>query len=212
VERGRGIAHGVVAVYATEHYTTLRQVTGHVALYGAIGGGSAGNEGSLGTTLDFGFRASVTPDGGPFVRLGIDGFMLGNDRLYASLFEPVQLRTGYQWLMGPKLLEAGLTAGYVLTGQYEPGAGVRDLSDSSELGAYGALHLRLLRVDARFAQLSRRGVPGVFSLLRVGLCGYPGMLALCTDVLYLRGAAEFAGSVVQARTALYAGFSAALAL
>jgi len=212
VERGRGLAHAFLAEYSSERYTTVRNVSGHLALHGAVGGGTAGNEGRLGGTLDFGYRGDVTSHGGPFVRIGIEGFALGNDRLYASLFEPVQGRTGYQWLTGSLLLEGGFTAGYVWSGRFEPGAGERDLSDSSELGAYGALHLRLLRVDARYMHVTRRGAVGAFDLVRVSLCGYPRFVALCSDVLYMRGAAGFGDGAVQARTAIYAGLSAALAL
>src|SRR4051812_7585838 len=48
VEYGDGIEHGMLAAYSMEHYGTRRAMSGHLAAYGTIGGGSAGNEGSLG--------------------------------------------------------------------------------------------------------------------------------------------------------------------
>jgi len=208
----RGVENAFVMAYASELYTTLRQVTGHVALFGSIGGGSARTEGSLGGTLDFGFRSSVTPKSGPFLRVGLDGYLLGNKRLYVSVLEPIQGRAGYQWLDGSRLLEAGLTAGYVLAGRFDASGGERDLGDSSETGAYAALHLRPVRVDVRYQHLARRGAPGAFHSVRAALCGYPDIVALCTDFNFMRGDSRVDGSGVRARTALYVGFSVGLAL
>lgn len=208
----RGTEAAFLVAYATELRTTLKQVSGHVALFGSLGGGSARTEGSLGGALDFGFRASVTPHSGPFVRAGVDGYLLGNRRLYVSLFEPVQGRMGYQWLDGARMLEAGLTAGYVWAGSFDAGDGERELGDSSEAGGYVSLRLHGVSFDARFAHLIRRGAPGPFDVARLGLCGYPDIVAVCSDVMYLRGDSVVDGWSVRARTAWYAGFSVGLAL
>src|SRR3954452_8267301 len=50
VDHGRGVQHGFVTAYSTELYNTLHYVTGHFAAFGTLGGGSAGNEASIGGT------------------------------------------------------------------------------------------------------------------------------------------------------------------
>lgn len=212
VDHAGGVEHGFLTAYSTELYDTLHYVTGHFALAGALGGGSAGNEGSIGGTLDFGMRAAVTATSGPFVRLALDGFVLGNDALYLSLFEPVQGRAGYQWLDGDTLLEGGLIAGYLATGRFNPSGGRSDLSGSAELGLYGAAHFRLFRADARFAHIpADAGAPrAAVNLLRVALCSYPRPLALCTDLLYVHGDASFGSHGARETSAVYAGFTLGL--
>ena len=58
----------LLTVYAAERYVTLDQVTGHVAFAGALGGGSAGTEGSLAGTAGFGVRSRASRTSGAFVR------------------------------------------------------------------------------------------------------------------------------------------------
>lgn len=208
VDHGSGVEHGFLTAYSTELYTTLAHVTGHFALAGAVGGGSAGNEGSIGGTLDLGMRANVTPTSGPFVRFAIDAFVLGNDALYLSLFEPAQGRVGYQLLDGETLLEAGVIAGYLPLGRFDAAAGTRDLSDAPELGLYGAVDLDLFRADARFAHLPAEGsARTALNLLRVALCSYPRPLALCADLLYVHGDASFGAHGSRATSAVYSGFT-----
>jgi hypothetical protein len=212
VDHGSGVEHGFLTAYSTELYTTLDHVTGHFALAGAIGGGSAGNEGGIGGTLDFGMRANVTPTSGPFVRIALDGSILGNDALYLSMFEPAQGRVGYQLLDGDTLLEGGVIAGYLPVGRFDAAAGTRDLSDTAEVGLYGAVHLRPFRADARFAHLpADASAPRTaVNLLRVALCSYPRPLALCADLLYVHADALFGMHGARTTSAVYSGFTLGL--
>jgi hypothetical protein len=212
IDHGGGVEHGFLAAYSTEHFGTLGHASAHVAMFGTIGGGSAGNEGSLGGAADFGVRATVSETSGPFLRLGIEGLLLGNQALYVSLLEPVQGRIGYQLLDGATLLEGGITVGYVPTGRFDPGPGRRDLSDTVEVGLYGAVQLPLLRLHASLMHLGDVATsPGsAVNLLRVGACGYPRALALCTEVMYIRADAAFSATRVESTSAVYAGFTVGL--
>jgi hypothetical protein len=211
VNQHDGIEHGFLTTYSTELYTTLDYVTGHFALSGALGAGSAGNEGAIGGTLDFGMRAEVTETSGPFVRFAIDGFMFGHDVLYLSMFEPAQGRVGYQLLDGDSLLEGGVIAGYVPIGRFDPAGGTRDLSDTPEVGVYGAAHLRLFRADARFAHMpADASAPRTaVNLFRIALCSYPRPIALCADLLFVHGDALFRAGA-RATGAVYSGFTVGL--
>lgn len=179
-----------LASYATEHYGTRNGLTGHFQAFGSIGGGTAGNEGSLGGAVDFGYRFDITKLSGPFARIGANAMLFGNRSFQLSMFEPLQGRAGYQFLDGDTLIETGLTGGLVVAGKYdESRGGARSLARSAEVGAYAAMHLSAVRFDAGLAQLSASasgsGTP--IDLVRFGLCGYLHKAALCGNLLFARG-------------------------
>jgi hypothetical protein len=188
---------GFVTFYSTEHYAARDNLSVHVRAFGGIGGGSANNEGSLGFDLDVGWRGKITETSGPFLRVGLNGMMMGHRAYYLSLFEPFQGRVGYQILDGDNVIEVGMTNGFIPVGHFDPGLHVtRDLSRTKELGGYAALHRQSYRADASFMHIfdpeGGRDRDDV-ELVRGMYCDYRLGITLCGDALFTRGEALKAG-------------------
>lgn len=210
---GDGLQGSLVTAYSTEHYGTRKGLSGHVAAAGTIGGGSAGNEGSLSAAVDFGWRAPVERHSGPFLRAGMNGLLFGNAQLRLSILEPVQARLGYQFLDGDALFEWGLTAGYAALGRYRPGdERRRALGGSPEVGGYLAMHMTNYRVDVGMIRLpDESNPPGTaLDLLRAAACFYPRPVAVCVDLFTVTGSARLAHGGSRASHATYAGLTLGL--
>jgi hypothetical protein len=121
----------------------LTNSTGSILTYRAsgrslIGGGSGGFEGELGGTLAVGIGFLIDNKQGPFVRVGVQGYILGNDSFFHSNIQFPQGSVG--WHLGSRdgfLLEAGLAAGPMLDGRFNVGdEGRRRLGSSGAFGPY----------------------------------------------------------------------------
>ncbi len=212
-EAGRDLpAASFATTYMTERYATRNGLALHIAAAGTLGGGTAGTETAGSATLSFGFRGVVTEKSGPFLRAGMTGSWLSNARLRLSIFEPLQGRIGYQILEGDDVLEIGMTQGLVALGSYRPAAGTRKLSESIELGGYGAWLRDPFRVNASFMhifpQATDRG--GDVDLGRIAYCDYRLAVTLCADVLYVRGDADIADRQDRLTQSLYTGLTIGL--
>jgi hypothetical protein len=204
---------GFITFYATEHYATRNNLTVHVQGFAGIGGGTAHNEGSLGGALDVGWRGTITETSGPFVRVGVSGMMTGHRAFFLSLFEPFHGRAGYQLLDGDRVLEIGMTNGFIPVGYFEPGKHARrDLSRSKELGGYLAIHNESYRADASFMHVfdpeagkDRDDV----EIARAMYCDYRLGIVLCADGLFTRGEARQRGRE-RMTNALYFGITLGL--
>jgi len=202
-----------LASYATEHYGTRHGLTGHFQAFGSIGGGTAGNEGSLGGAVDFGYRLEITKLSGPFARIGANAMLFGNRSFQLSMFEPLQSRVGYQFLDGDTLIESGLTGGLLAAGKYDASqGGARSLAPSAEVGAYAAMRLSDVRFDARVSQLyaSAPGPGTPIDLVRFGMCGYLRPAALCGNLLFVRGEVGAGQRAYRRVGSLYLGLSVGL--
>jgi hypothetical protein len=201
---------GFLTSFATETFLARRAFAGHYLLRGALGGGSAGNEGTLETGFDFGFRHALTPTSGPFFRVGATGFLLGHRELHLSWLEPLHARFGLQWLRGGALLESGLTGGFVLVGRHSVRvAGLRDLAASPELGGYVALELVPVSVRASATYLTPEdGAP--LKLARAIVCGLPWPLAVCADLTYVETAFDRGRRSERHLQSLYTGLTVGL--
>ncbi|HEX2677632.1 MAG TPA: hypothetical protein VHM19_13355 [Polyangiales bacterium] len=187
---------GVLAAYATEHYGTRRELTGHFLAFGAIGGGTADTEGSVGGALDFGYRVPLTELSGLFLRAGPSGMLLGHHHLRLSLLEPIESRIGYQLLDGDRLIESGLTFGPVVAGHFDVPGLPGPLGGSAQLRSYVALRFSALRIDASLAYVrtpSAVFAPGAgVALSRLAACGYPRPIVVCVELLYATRASGIA--------------------
>jgi hypothetical protein len=204
------LAAGFVATYRTEHFATHEHLAVHFAGSGSLGGGSAGNEGSLALGLDFGYRANVSERSGPFLRAGLNGLLLGNQALYLAMFEPLQARVGYQLLDENWLLEGGVTQGLIPLGSYRPGAsGRRTLARATELGGYVTLHLDPIRFDAAFMHVFAQDARerGDLELTRGAFCDYRLKVTVCVDAMLIRGKARFESRAERMTTSLYTGLT-----
>jgi len=154
-----------------------------------IGGGSAGFEGGLGGALGAGLRAPFGRDQGLVARLGLEGFLLGNDRFYASMLELPQGQLGYQLLTSSVLVELSGTLGPVLTGRYrQSGAPTGMLGGMLETGARLAVGFRNAHLELAYSRYERAGRVPVHTLDRVAgsLCGIASAIGICADLEYFQ--------------------------
>lgn len=178
---GVGLA-GMAESYALDGAT-------HAAAQFMLGGGGAGFEGTLAGVLDFGHRFDVTPDHGPFGRIGLDGRLQGNDLHYFSMFELPRVTLGWQYLRGNTAIEGGLRGGAILAGLYNPAEDGRRKLNGFEWGAFGAAQIEFLRFDVSIMRIEARktlnGTP--VDVARGALCGVSGKFGVCLDAMVLRG-------------------------
>jgi hypothetical protein len=181
-----------LTTFAAERYVTVHEVTGHVAVAGSIGAGSAGTEGALLGELGFGWRPSLSKTSGPILRAGLAGQLTGNDRFSLSSLEPLKLTAGFQALDAGLLVEGGLTTGFLGAGRYvAPGddRGGDSLARSIEVGSFFVARVAALSLATSFtylpAALTPRGT--ALAVTRAGLCGHVDSVAICSDLLYAHG-------------------------
>jgi len=182
----------VLASAAHFSYDTRTVFNGRSYGFGFIGGGSAGFEAGLGGELAFGLRIPLAKAHGPFVRIAVEGFIMGNDRFYASMLELPKGEFGYQLLDKSALVEAAVTAGPVLTGQFDvEGAERRALGGLFEVGGHVALGLRTVHLEFTVNRLDSGDFRlGAFNALSGSLCALPSFFAVCADARYLAGGAN----------------------
>ena len=122
----------------------------------AIGGGEAGFDGTLLGGWAWGVRLPVAPcrRHGPVLRVGMYGYIRGNDAYYGSLLELPQLQFGYQYMRGKVVLELGGTAGAVLVGRSRTGDTERRvLGAGYERGGYLAIQFPWVRLGLNGSRL-----------------------------------------------------------
>jgi hypothetical protein len=177
----------VLASAAHFSYETRDFFSGRSYGFGFLGAGSAGSEGGLGGELAFGLRLPFAKTHGPFARIAIEGFLMGNDAFYASMLEVPKGEFGYQHLEHELLLEGAVTAGPVLAGRFNMvGAASRSLSGLLAVGAHVAIGVRAAHLELAVNRLDSGdlGPPGAFDELRASLCGLPSVFSICTDARY----------------------------
>jgi hypothetical protein len=152
-----------------------------------IGGGSAGFEGGLGGALGGGLRAPFGRNHGLVARLGLEAYLLGNDRFYSSMLEFPQGQLGYQVLTNQLLIELGGTLGPVLTGRHRRnGDSTGTLRGMLETGARLGVGFRNAHLELAYSRYERRGEVPADRLDRVtgSMCGMASAFGLCADVEY----------------------------
>jgi hypothetical protein len=182
-----------------------------------IGGGSGGFEGEFGGTLAVGLGFLLDGKQGPFVRIGVQGYILGNDSFFHSNIQFPQGSVG--WHLGSRdglLLEAGFTAGPMLDGRFNVGdEGRRRLGSSGAFGAYADAFVGPLTGSAEWIRTKAVSDPGTpvdaldgHVCLSTGRAKLDKGLSLCFDGRYTRGDVLF-GSPIQTNTATstYLGLS-----
>jgi hypothetical protein len=150
-----------------------------------LGGGGAGFEGAIGGSIAGGLRVPFDDRQGLVVRIGFEGYVMGNKDLYASMLELPQGQLGYQYLAGRTLFEIGAKTGAVLTGRYrDPLADeTRKMGPSIEGGAYGSIHFSPVRLDGSFTRVAVHnddlGTP--IDVATGAVCGLGRWFAVCAD-------------------------------
>jgi hypothetical protein len=181
---------GVLASYRADVYRARGLLNNHVLARGAIGAGSAGNQGELAGSLDFGVRLPVTNVSGPVLRLGPSGWLQGHDALQIALLEPLRLSAGYQQLVGATLLEGGVTSSLLGMGRFAASDRSASLTGSLALGHYLAAHFAAFRFDGRviYVRPSPFGASLHLGIVAFEACALPRPVALCLDLRYLQAA------------------------
>ena len=182
-----------------------------------IGGGSGGFEGELGGTLAIGLGFLLDGKQGPFVRIGVQGYILGNDSFFHSNIQFPQGSVG--WHLGSRdgfLLEAGFTAGPMLDGRFNVGdEGRRRLGSSGAFGAYADAFVGPLTGTVEWIRTKAVSDPGTLVdaidgqvCLSTGRTKKERGLSLCFDGRHTRGDVLF-GSPIQtsAAASTYLGLS-----
>lgn len=214
LSRADRVEAGLLVSFRTDVYRASGPLNSHVSASGAIGAGSAGNEGALAAAIDFGVRFPVSSVRGPVLRIGPSGSLLGHEALQLALLEPLRLVAGFQHMVGDTVLEGGLTIGMLGAGRFAVGERRAGLAGSFALGHYLAAQLDAFRFDGRVISLR----PSPFAadvhvgIVQIEACAQPRPIGVCADVRYvqsqmpppraLRGAARTGG--VDAR-GLYVG-------
>ncbi|RYE86769.1 MAG: hypothetical protein EOO75_15320 [Myxococcales bacterium] len=185
-ERGWGLtlaSHG-------EMYRNLGLATARSSHLLAIGGGNQGFEGALDLSSAGGVRLPVGENHGPFARLGMRGWLWGNQLLYSSLLEIPQGQVGYQYIEGETVVEVGANAGPVLIGRYNAGDDARfKLGNSLEYGGYLTVHIPHVHLRGSIMRIDpgKNDARPSVDMARASLCFWPAGLAVCADGQWLRG-------------------------
>jgi hypothetical protein len=203
---GAGI--GLQLAAHNESYGTVGSFTRRGTTVFFLGGGSRGFEGGFGGDFALGWRARVAAHHGPLLRIGMRGWLLGNNELYSSLLEIPQLQLGYQRFKGGDVLEIAGRVGPVLAGRYNTGDDARrKLGDAFEVGGHAAVHVDPIHLELGYMRvLTGSGPGGAVDMISGVMCGASLALRLCLDGRYYRGNEAFPqGSGIA--DSLYAGFS-----
>ena len=153
-----GTYGGLMAQVASDQYKTEGLLAVHGAMNLALGGGTAGLEGSLGGSVTGGVRLPVGEHHGPVARIGLGAELTGNNRFYFSRIRLPVAEVSYQYLRDRTVLELGMRGGAIITGRDNTGHRTRrELGDGSlEWGPYLAAHSRFGRVDLSFTRIEAR--------------------------------------------------------
>jgi hypothetical protein len=175
------------ATAAVRHfdYDARRLFSGRSVGNAFIGGGSAGFEGGIAGALGAGLRAPFGRTHGVVARLGLEGYLLGNARFYASSLELPQGQLGYQILTRTVLFELTGTAGPVLTSRYRSGAARSDAPRGLvETGARLGAGFRHVHLELGYSRYERSSRSPDWELHRFAgsLCGMAGGVGVCADM------------------------------
>ncbi len=151
---------GVALAGSVEAYNDESGIlASRTALSFALGSGSGGVEGLIGGALLVGARARVTPNQGPFVRIGLSGEYQGNSRYLYSRFDLPLGELGYQFVEGPTLFEVGGRLSPVLTGRLRTDFDQRELGSAVSYGGFLAARGEIGRVELTYTRQTLTGSP-----------------------------------------------------
>lgn len=167
-----------------------RLLTSRTVGQGVLGGGGGGFEGQLYGTLALGIGGLFEDRHGPFVRVGVSGYILGNDSFFHSAISFPQGSAG--WHAGSRegfLVEIGGTLGPMLDGRFNVGdQGRRRLGSSAAYGAYLDVFAKPLSLTFEWQRIDAVSRPGTavdtvsgHACLATGKDKKQYGLALCID-------------------------------
>jgi hypothetical protein len=182
---------GASALSWAEIFDGTDEKNGHLEALVSLGGGSAGFEGALEGKMLLGPLFRLGAHEALAARVGVHGWMWGNNLLYSSLLSLPEGELALHLTRGRSLFEAGVHGGAVLVGRYRPGVEAsRPLGRSAEYGAHASLvtaHLQISLDFTRIDPLTRTPAEKPVDTLRGMLCLLPLPVALCLRGDWLRG-------------------------
>ena len=196
-----------------ENFTQGPLLNAHGTHRLALGGGSAGLEGTLLGGLTGGFKIPVAERHGPVFRAGAFGYMRGNDAFYASLLELPRIEVGYQLLAPTVVVEIGISSGAVLTGRSRIGdTYARHLGSGLEVGAYASARVPWFRVALSALRLPSGDEIGTPARALEGtLCALAAPMAICADSrIAVADQLAYGANVVSEATSSYTGLTVGL--
>lgn len=201
---------GLQFAFQDHSYTHKKWWSMRSAGAGWIGGGEAGFEGGISADGAGGLRLKLSENSATFLRLGLRGWIWGNNELYSSFLEIPQAQLGAHWTAGSTVLEIAGRSGAVLVGRYNTGDEAhRKLGGNLEVGGHVAAHWQPLHAELGYTRVLDDD--GAVDMVTGSICGEAWYLALCTDGRYLRGKQFWAdGLLHDAADSVYAGLSLGL--
>lgn len=172
-----------------EEVHTAGLLTAHGTHFWAIGGGTAGFDGALSGAIGVGPRLPLGRHSGIATRVGLRGFLRGNDVFYGSLFELPRGELGWQIGAGRSVFEIGATGGAALVGRFSVGgAPATELGAGFAWGGYGLLQLPHVQLGGTWERLPVHDVTSqhVDATDAFG-CAFGDLLSVCADLRAMRG-------------------------
>jgi hypothetical protein len=202
--------------FNTVGYLTFGSVTMRGVGLTALGKGADGMEGYYSGDLSFGALLPVGPGHGPFLRIGMRGYMFGNERVWLSSFEAPTGEAGYQYLDGPWLFEAAGRIGLVGVGRHSVWTG-DDLADlnrrklgqpSFAWGGHLALGYRAIRGELEYTRTNVADAIGTpLHVWRASVCVRHEWIGGCFDHQVWRGDARMRDGTTPELSVAYGGLS-----
>jgi hypothetical protein len=192
----------------------------HFDYLGQLGGGENGLEGTYQSALLGGIWVPLTPNVGPFLRVGAGGEYRGNDQYLYSHLDLPEGQVGLSAVMTGFSIEAGAQGGITVGGRYNTGNDQRRTLDGAPMyGGFGQIHLLpvLFRGEYRTYHQShdtplveewKARACGAFPFFKEGAAG---PIDVCFDGSWLHGAGLAPGATSFADShATYMGISLGL--
>lgn len=165
-------------------------------------GQTSGIEGALAGDLAIGYRFDLMPTAGFLARLGARGFVVGNDRLFASALEAPQAQVGFQYMTGtdawsggttffggrssyaavPILIEVAARGSLAVAARQEIDTANRSFKPAPAWGGHAAVGVGPLHLETSFTQIAPTGASrAAFDIAEGTLCVSIKKMSVCGD-------------------------------
>jgi hypothetical protein len=201
-------------------YITLGALTMRATGFAALGSGSEGVEGIQ--TGDFGLGGlwHFTEHQGPFLRVGMRGYAMGNEAVWLSNFEIPSGYLGYQYLDGSWLFEAAGRTGLVVVGRHTHYATLQGFDvlerrrlgqPSAEIGGHATIGYSFVRAELEYMHVDVADTIGTpLDTWTASLCMRKGSWGGCLDYRTWKADVPRIDGTVSALAVGYGGISVGL--
>jgi hypothetical protein len=201
----------------TAGYENLSYFSTRVTSTQMLGSSNHGVEGLYTGDLGLGVIAPLGEGHGAIMRLGLRGYMMGNERVWLSMFEIPSGHVGYQYKEGAWLFEAAARGGLVVTGRhtlYGELQGFEVLQKrvlghpSWEYGGHLALGVGPLRGEIEYMRIAvDDGIATPLEHWTASACFRNGGFGVCGDYRTWRADVPRVGGAIEPLAVSYGGMS-----